>query len=180
MPPGSRGAFSRECKPHFIGVWDTVASIGWVRRKQFSNNRLNPDVAHACQALALDERRHHFRVSLWDETGLPPGQTIEQVWFPRIPRRRGRCRRSDRRISDISLEWMLRHAGSKGLKLRPGLEGVPDSRPFRYLGTLRQAPVASGRERPHRSRGRQDPRQRDPADGGPGRRIPVRQSTPVL
>ena len=22
--------FSRECKPHFIGVWDTVASTGWL------------------------------------------------------------------------------------------------------------------------------------------------------
>jgi uncharacterized protein (DUF2235 family) len=22
--------FSRECKPHFVGVWDTVSSVGWV------------------------------------------------------------------------------------------------------------------------------------------------------
>ena len=116
---GFTGSFSRECKPHFIGVWDTVASIGWIKRKQFSNNRLNPDVAQACQALALDERRHHFRVSLWDETGLPEGQTIEQVWFPGYHGDVG-GQESDRRISDISLEWMMSQAESKGLKLRPG------------------------------------------------------------
>ena len=115
---GFKRSFSRECKPHFIGVWDTVASIGWVRRKQFSNNRLNHDVTHGYQALALDERRHHFRVSQWDETDLPAGQTIEQVWFPGCHGDVG-GQESDRRISDITLEWMLRHAEEKGLKLRP-------------------------------------------------------------
>ena len=114
---GFRRSFSRECKPHFIGVWDTVASVGWVRRKQFSNNRLNHDVAHGYQALALDERRHHFRVSQWDETEVPAGQTIEQVWFPGCHGDVG-GQESDRRISDITLEWMLRHSEDKGLKLR--------------------------------------------------------------
>ena len=117
---GFRYSFSRKCKPHFIGVWDTVASIGWVRRKQFSNNRLNHDVAYGYQALALDERRHHFRVSQWDETDVPAGQTmIEQVWFPGCHGDVG-GQESDRHISDITLEWMLSHAEDKGLKLRPG------------------------------------------------------------
>ena len=116
---GFKRSFSRECKPHFIGVWDTVASIGWVRRKQFSNNRLNSGVAHACQALALDERRHHFRVSLWDETNLPEEQTIEQVWFAGFHEDVG-GQEADRRTSDISLVWMLSNAGSKELILRPG------------------------------------------------------------
>ena len=31
---GFRRSFSRECRPHFIGVWDIVASIGWVKQKQ--------------------------------------------------------------------------------------------------------------------------------------------------
>ena len=115
---GFKRSFSRECRPHFIGVWDTVASIGWVKRKQFSDNRLNHDVSHRYQALALDERRRHFRVSEWDETDVPAGQTIEQVWFPGCHGDVG-GQESDRRISDITLEWMLRHAEDKGLKLRP-------------------------------------------------------------
>ena len=114
---GFKGSFSRECKPHFIGVWDTVASVGWVRRKQFSNNRLNGDITFGYQALSIDERRYHFRVSLWDESDIPKGQTIEQVWFPGCHADVG-GQRADRRISDITLEWMLRRAEERGLILR--------------------------------------------------------------
>ena len=52
-----------------------------------------------------------------DETDLPAGQTVEQVWFPGYHGDVG-GQESDRRISDIALEWMLRHAEEKGLKLR--------------------------------------------------------------
>ena len=96
----------------------TKPPCGWVRRKQFSNNRLNHDIAHGYQALALDERRHHFRVSHWDDNAVPADQTIEQVWFPGSHGDVG-GQEADRRISDITLEWMPRHAEDKGLKLRP-------------------------------------------------------------
>ena len=113
-----KGSFSRECKPHFIGVWDTVASTGWLWwRKYFPNHRLNRDVAYGYQALSVDERRSHFRVALWDESDIPDGQTIEQVWFSGFHADVG-GQKADRRISDITLGWMLRHASSKGLLLR--------------------------------------------------------------
>ena len=114
---GFKDSFSRVCKPHFIGVWDTVASIGWVSRRQFSNEILNPDVAYGYQALAIDERRFHFRVSRWDECSIPEGQTIEQVWFLGSHADVG-GQDADRRISDITLKWMLVHAEDKGLLLR--------------------------------------------------------------
>ena len=132
---GFKRSFSRECKPHFTGVWDTVASIGWVRRKQFSNNRLNHDVAHGYQALALDERRYHFRVSRWDETDLPASQTIEQVWFPGCHGDVG-GQESDRRIADITLKWMLRQTEDKGLKLRPDW---PESLSGDHSGEIRRS-----------------------------------------
>ena len=113
-----KGSFSRECKPHFIGVWDTVASTGWLWwRKYFLNHRLSSDVAYGFQALSVDERRKHFRVALWDESDIPEGQTIEQVWFPGFHADVG-GQKADRLISDITLEWMLRHAQCKGLLLR--------------------------------------------------------------
>ena len=141
---GFKGSFSRECRPHFIGVWDTVASIGWFSRKQFSNNRLNSDVPNGYQALAIDERRHHFRASLWDERDLPAGQTIEQMWFLGSHADVG-GQDADRAISDITLEWMLSRAESKGLllrrdwraRLRPIYSGMlrrPDRRPLWRLG----------------------------------------------
>ena len=114
---GFKAGFSRECKPHFIGVWDTVGSIGWISRKQFSNNRLNPDVSNAYHALAIDERRHHFRPSVWEETDLIGHQTIEQIWFIGGHGDVG-GQEADRRISDISLEWMLERAKVKGLLLK--------------------------------------------------------------
>ena len=114
---GFKGSFSRKCKPRFIGVWDTVASVGLIRRKQFSNNRLNGDVAYGYQALSIDERRRHFRVSQWDETDIPEGQTIEQVWFSGCHADVG-GQEAGRGLSDITLEWMLRHAENKGLFLR--------------------------------------------------------------
>lgn len=114
---GFKESFCRVCKPHFIGVWDTVAAVGWPRTKQFSNNRLNPDVAHGYQAIAVDERRNKFRVSVWEESDLPDGQEIVQVWFPGSHADVG-GQNVDRRISDITLEWMLHHAQDKELILR--------------------------------------------------------------
>ena len=113
-----KAAFSRECKPHFIGVWDTVASMGYLCwRKFFRDQALNPDVRHGFQALALNERRSYFDVSLWDERDIPECQEIVQVWFPGYHSDIG-GQKSDRRISDITLEWMLRHASERGLLLK--------------------------------------------------------------
>ena len=115
---GFKASFSRECKPHFIGVWDTVASMGYLWwRKYFRNQVLNNDVRYGYHALATNERRSYFQVALWDENDLPDDQEIVQVWFPGFHSDVG-GQKADRRISDITLEWMLRHAGDKGLCLR--------------------------------------------------------------
>ncbi len=58
--------YSRICKPYFIGVWDTVGSV-FGKRKRFLDATLNPDVSYAYHAVAVDERRKKFPVSLWDE-----------------------------------------------------------------------------------------------------------------
>ena len=113
-----KGSFSRECRPHLIGVWDTVAATGWLCwRKYFSNHRLNSDVTYGYQALSVDETRAHFQVARWDESEIPEGQMIEQVWFPGCHADVG-GQKADRPVSDVSLEWMLRSAKSKGLVLR--------------------------------------------------------------
>ncbi len=110
-------AFSRGCPIHLIGVWDTVASVGWIHRKQFSNNILNPQVKFAYQALAINERRHFFRPSVWSESDAYAEQSIEQVWFAGGHEDVG-GQGADRGTSDISLDWMLSHAQNRGLCLR--------------------------------------------------------------
>ena len=111
--------FSRKgCKPQFIGVWDTVASVGWIFRNYFKDNRLNPDVSHGYQALSIDEKRRLFKPSIWNEEDTYKDQVIEQVWFPGFHADVG-GQKADRSISDIPLKWMAESAEAKGLKLRP-------------------------------------------------------------
>ena len=108
---------SRECPTYLIGVWDTVASVGYIRQKRFSNSVLKPDVRFGYQALAINERRYFFQPSIWDEEVSQEGQTIEQVWFAGCHGDVG-GQDADRGISDIPLVWMLNRAENCGLKLR--------------------------------------------------------------
>ena len=116
---GFKQAFSNECKPHFIGVWDTVESVGWFFGKKFRNTILNEDVAYGYQAVSIDERRRFYRPNLWDEAAKKKHQTIEQVWFPGFHSDIGGSH-ADTGISDITLKWMLENASDKGLSLKEG------------------------------------------------------------
>lgn len=62
---------------YFVGVWDTVGSLGvpkgipfldlfdWPRKGQFRDQSLSPHVRHARHAVALDEKRANFLPTLW-------------------------------------------------------------------------------------------------------------------
>ncbi len=64
---GFKKTYCHECKPYFIGVWDTVGSMGWFWGKKFFDTKLNNDVTYGYHAVAIDEKRKKFPVSLWDE-----------------------------------------------------------------------------------------------------------------
>ncbi|KAK0209162.1 hypothetical protein DFS33DRAFT_1308021 [Desarmillaria ectypa] len=73
-------AFSIDVDIEFLGVWDTVDSVGIIpRRLPFTVS--NTHVRHFRHALALDERRVRFRPSLWHrvhpetaQLGVQPGE----------------------------------------------------------------------------------------------------------
>ncbi|QIB53310.1 DUF2235 domain-containing protein [Pseudomonas sp. OIL-1] len=103
-----------------IGVWDTVGSLGipgdWARHKSFSSRwyfhdvHLGPHVQVALHALAIDEKRAAFPPTLWEKPinePLPPGQVVEQVWFPGVHSNIGGSY-ADSRLSDITLDWMIK------------------------------------------------------------------------
>jgi uncharacterized protein (DUF2235 family) len=126
IPSGFRKNYSvngeKETVIHFIGVWDTVGSLGvplrglrWItkRKHQFHDTELSGSVKHACHALAIDERRSPFKPTLW-QYKPKEGQTVEQVWFPGVHSNVGGGY-PDRRLSDISLEWMIGKAKTAGL-----------------------------------------------------------------
>jgi len=113
---GFKETFSRECKPHFIGVWDTVKSVGLIKPRKFPNATLNPDVSFGYHALAIDEKRSMFRPNLWDEPAAP-NQTIEQVWFSGVHSDVGGSYK-EHELADITLRWMLDNAKSSGLLIK--------------------------------------------------------------
>ena len=116
---GFKATYCHECKPHFIGVWDTVGSLGWIYGKKFFNAKLNPDIVNAYHAISIDEKRKKFPVSLWDERNVAPHQTVEQVWFAGVHSDVGGWY-DQRGLSNITLIWMLENAQKHGLRLQQG------------------------------------------------------------
>jgi len=104
---------------HFIGVWETVGSLGvpdylgWLnlldpsRDYAFHDVTLNPNIPHARHALALDERSRPFMPTLWSEPA--PGQDVKQVWFPGSHQDVGGGH-METGLSDGPLLWMIKEA----------------------------------------------------------------------
>lgn len=117
-----KATFSRECKPHFVGVWDTVSSVGWFSHPlslPYTTN--NPDIAVGRHAVALDERRAFFRTNLWRPSKDPDmagPKDMKQVWFPGVHCDvGGGYPESESGLSKIALKWMLDEARLAGLVL---------------------------------------------------------------
>lgn len=84
---------SRLVRIRFIGVFDTVGSLGipaglgrfLTRRKyEFHDTNLSGLVDVACHAVAVDEHRRQFEPTLWTDVPKPiPGHPteVEQRWF---------------------------------------------------------------------------------------------------
>jgi uncharacterized protein (DUF2235 family) len=108
--------FSRNCTIHFLGLWDTVSSVGWVYNpvtlQGTSNNESVVNVRHA---IAIDERRAFFRQNLWGSR-FEKQQDIRQVWFSGVHSDVGGSYPENvSNLSNISLEWMIVEAMGKGL-----------------------------------------------------------------
>jgi uncharacterized protein (DUF2235 family) len=117
---GFRATFGREVPVDFLGVWDTVSSVGWAYSPQhypFTMN--NPCVRVLRHALALDERRAYFPQNEW--THEPPAwQDVQQVWFAGVHSDvGGGYPEAESGLAKITLRWMLGHAERAGLLLQP-------------------------------------------------------------
>lgn len=114
--------FSQECRPHFVGVWDTVSSVGWVYdavRFPFTRAEKNPDLNVVRHAISIDERRAFFRQNLF---GAPnhAGQDVQEVWFAGAHSDvGGGYPEAQSQLSKLSLRWMLREAEQAGLAIDP-------------------------------------------------------------
>jgi uncharacterized protein (DUF2235 family) len=116
---GFKKTFSRMCRPHFVGVWDTVKSIGLIKPRRFPNAKLNPDVNIGIHALSIDEKRSKFRPNLWEVAKISEDvdQFIRQVWFAGVHSDIGGSYK-EAGLSNITLKWMLDEARSQGLLIK--------------------------------------------------------------
>ena len=127
-----RKSFSHDARVHFIGVWDTVGSLGvpmlinipfLSRRWTFHDVKLSTQVDNAFHALAIDEHRPPFAPALWEQQTDSPSlrqreipQRLEQVWFVGSHSDvGGGYPENEAGLSRLSLEWMTERARECGL-----------------------------------------------------------------
>ena len=115
-----KAAMSQECKPHFVGVWDTVSSVGWIEnplRLPYTAN--NPDIHIGRHAISIDERRAFFRTNLWHPSQNPSQagpRDLKQVWFAGVHCDvGGGYSEQESQLATIALRWMLTEAENHGL-----------------------------------------------------------------
>ena len=127
----------------FIGVWDTVGSLGlpltilqWYNRRRYSfyDTKLSSIIEYAYHALAVDERRGVFEPTLWqksDNQAKNLKQVLEQRWFPGVHSNVGGGYPDDS-LSNIALKWLFKKAMDVGLSVNHDFLLIPDN----YEGTL--------------------------------------------
>ncbi|GAA5866392.1 hypothetical protein JCM8547_000763 [Rhodosporidiobolus lusitaniae] len=146
MSQGFKRTFSREVRVHFVGVWDTVASVGglWPRLLPFVQSAQYTHVFR--HALALDERRGDYSAQVWrpqDDKQDSRGTNVKEVYFPGSHSGvgGGEFRFSDHRepsLENLSLRWMAREAQEYGVVF--DFDHVSSSPLFRtFLDKAKQA-----------------------------------------
>lgn len=137
---------------HFLGVWDTVAALGfpkridvkspvsllleklfetcdWILDRVFQHRfyayDLSNSIKHAYQALSIDDARKTFWPLVWNEQGFQ-GE-VEQVWFAGVHSNVGGGYERQG-LANVSLHWLMIRAEKLGLVFRDGsAEATADS-----------------------------------------------------
>jgi uncharacterized protein (DUF2235 family) len=125
--------YSRPTKIKFVGVWDTVGSLGLplgstaakIHQYRFLDTHLRLDNEHAFHALALDEHRHNFEPTFWTRTVKTgeaaasdrPIDQVEQRWFVGAHANVGGGYASDA-LAQRPLKWLMDKAAGLGLIFR--------------------------------------------------------------
>lgn len=120
---GRKGPGDEPIRVHFLGVWDTVASLGLPSRlewltapfTEYHQDEVPPNVMHARHGLALHELRSPFEPLLWKSSAR---SSLEQVWFPGAHSDvGGGYPAGETCLSDNALLWMAGEAEDNGLAL---------------------------------------------------------------
>jgi uncharacterized protein (DUF2235 family) len=106
----------------FLGVWDTVNSVGWLNLKgqiematwPFTAKITNVEIAR--HALALDERRRPFKANRFSfDAAANSNGRYQEMWFAGVHSDVGGVFPDDHQLSDIALSWIVKEAAAAGL-----------------------------------------------------------------
>lgn len=109
-----KNTMCRPCKPKFIGVWDTVKSLGPHHQDNYFYGAAADNCSVGRQALSIDEHRKDFYPSFWETNR----GDLEQVWFSGVHADVGGGYAEDG-LANISLRWMIQQAEQCGVQFRP-------------------------------------------------------------
>jgi uncharacterized protein (DUF2235 family) len=110
-----RRTHGRTVDIHFVGVWDTVSSIGMFNHfKAYPHTRTNANVRCLRQAISIDEKRKCFRQNLASASTKYPD--VKNVWFAGVHCDvGGGYSKESSALAMVAFEWMLREAKGHGL-----------------------------------------------------------------
>jgi uncharacterized protein (DUF2235 family) len=136
---------------HFIGVWDTVESVGILGlRRTITSYRTvqhDPHLRHIRQALSMDEHRLAFAPRLyWDNDYDVPStdpagrRSLRQRWFRGVHSDvGGGYHRNEAGLSDQAYQWMLDEAIACDLDLKQAVP-PPQTKPLITHDACRDTP----------------------------------------
>ncbi len=116
--------FSVACTPYFLGLWDTVKSVGWIldpvhtKGGSLPFTAKLPSIPILRHAVSIDERRAFYRQNLMHPS--PPSPDFKELWFAGVHSDvGGSYPENESGLSKIALRWMLCEAEAAGLLLDP-------------------------------------------------------------
>lgn len=144
-----KSTYGREVPVHFLGLWDSVSTLGWVYDPvflPFTTN--NPSVETVRHALAVDERRAFFQPVPWGSR-YSEEQDIKEVWFPGVHSDvGGGYAEEEAGLAKVTLDWMIREAKAHALVVEQKKykryvlgEDTRTSRNYEYVGPDAEAEI---------------------------------------
>ncbi len=117
--------FSRTIAVRFVGIWDTVSSVGWIYDPvKLLFDGQNPIIQIGRHAISIDEHRCFFQSNLWGDP-LPRSSTpalngaqqdIVQAWFPGVHSDvGGSYGQAECAPAQDALRWIVSEAKAAGL-----------------------------------------------------------------
>ncbi|BFM04803.1 DUF2235 domain-containing protein [Halioxenophilus aromaticivorans] len=128
-------------KVTLLGCWDTVGALGipdkipffpldniFRKRYEFHDTELGNHIERALHAVAIDERRKEFGVTMMNKPkGAPASQKLIQTWFPGDHGCVGGGSWEKRAFSNHCLKWMIDQAQSLGIDLGANVDLLHDA-----------------------------------------------------